>query len=273
VCAAAAVVELGAAAQGRVPRAAARGGSPAPALSAAWLSRLARLGRRVGSWGPSRDLDARLAAAGLAPRLRAADVMAAKVGAALVTPAVAAPFAAVLPGRVALTSLIAAACGGFLAPDLWLRRRAAARARAMGRELPDVVDLIRVAVAGGLPVSRALTEVGRRRRGLLAGELRAVAARVELGMPLAQALALLSARCPIGGVEALAAAVQRADRHGAPLAPALAAIAGRARAERARRLREQAARAAPKMQLVVALLLAPAVMLAVGAALAATVLG
>lgn len=61
----------------------------------------------------------------------------------------------------------------------------------------------------------------------------------------------------------------RADRHGAPLTPALAALAADARAARARAVREQAAKAAPKIQLVVALLLVPAVMLLVGAALAA----
>ena len=65
------------------------------------------------------------------------------------------------------------------------------------------------------------------------------------------------------------AALGRADRHGAPLGPALAALAADARADRSRTVREQASRAAPKIQLVVALLLVPAVMLLVGAAMAA----
>ncbi|MCW3050467.1 MAG: hypothetical protein JWO74_4751, partial [Solirubrobacterales bacterium] len=46
------------------------------------------------------------------------------------------------------------------------------------------------------------------------------------------------------------------------------ALAADARARRARALQERAARAAPKIQLVVALLLVPAAMLVVGAALA-----
>ncbi len=66
----------------------------------------------------------------------------------------------------------------------------------------------------------------------------------------------------------LVAALERTERHGAPLGPALAALAADARARRAQRLRERAARAAPKIQLVVALLLVPAVMLVVGAAMA-----
>jgi tight adherence protein C len=67
----------------------------------------------------------------------------------------------------------------------------------------------------------------------------------------------------------VSAAVRRAERHGAPLAATLAAQAAEARAERARRIREQAARAGPKIQLVVALLLVPSVMLLVAAALIA----
>jgi tight adherence protein C len=129
-----------------------------------------------------------------------------------------------------------------------------------------------VAVAAGLTPLRALGEVGRRRSGPLAAELRATATRAALGVPRADALARLKRRCPLEGVAALTAAIARAERHGAPLAPALLALAADARAQRAQRLRERAARAAPKIQLVVALLLVPAVMLLVGACLAAALL-
>jgi tight adherence protein C len=135
-----------------------------------------------------------------------------------------------------------------------------------------VAELLRVAVDAGLTPMRALAEVGRRHPGLLAAELRAVAARVALGVPRAQALDRLAARAPVHGVRVLVAALGRAERHGAPLGPALAALAAEARAERARRVRDRAARAAPKIQLVVALLLVPAVLLLVAAALAAALL-
>jgi tight adherence protein C len=162
---------------------------------------------------------------------------------------------------------VAAPAGAFLVPDAWLARRTRRRRRAMAAELADVLDLLRVAVDAGLSPTRALAEVGRRRRGALAAELRSVAARIDLGVPRAEALRALDRRCPVDGVAPLVAALLRAERHGAPLGPALAALAADARAAHAQRLREQAARAAPKIQLVVALLLVPAVMLLVGAAL------
>ena len=98
-------------------------------------------------------------------------------------------------------------------------------------------------------------------------ELRAAAARIELGVPRATVLETLERRCPAEGIAPLTAALLRAERHGTPLGPALEALAADARARHAQRLRERAARAAPKIQLVVALLLVPAVMLLVGAAL------
>jgi tight adherence protein C len=137
-------------------------------------------------------------------------------------------------------------------------------------EIADVVDLLRVAVEAGLPAGRGLAEVGRRCGGLLGSELGAAATRMELGATRAEALEELLRRCPGDGVTTLVAAILRADRHGAPLAPALRALAAEARAEQARRVRDEAARAAPKIQLVVALVLVPAVMLLVAAVMVQT---
>jgi tight adherence protein C len=228
---------------------------------------LARLGRRIGVPTAPGDLDARLAAAGLAGRARAADLMAVKAGAGAAVALAAAPVLATLPLRLTVLALPAVAAGGFLAPDSWLAHRARGRARRAGLELADVLDLLRVAVAAGLPTGRALAEIGARRGGLVAGELRGLAERLELGAPRTAALDDFHRRLPLPTVATLCAAIARADRHGAPLAPALAALAQEARAERARALREQAARAAPRIQLAIALLLVPAVLLIVAAGL------
>jgi tight adherence protein C len=233
----------------------------------ALLGALARVGRHLGAPAPPAELAARIDAAGAPAALRVADVMAIKAAAALLVLPVALPVAAALPGRLGPVAAVAAPAGAFFLPDLWLARRIRRRGRAMAAELPDVLDLLRVAVDAGLAPARALGEVGRRRHGLLAAELRAAAAQIALGEPRARVLARLERRCPAEGIAPLVAALARAERHGAPLGPALAALAADARARHAQRLRERAARAAPKIQLVVAVLLVPAVMLLVGAAL------
>jgi tight adherence protein C len=238
------------------PRAARRR-RPATAL-------LAGVGRWLGVRAP-RSLAARIGAAGL--QTPAGEVMAVKAGAAVAGLAAGAVLAPEVPGRLGLVMLAGLPVAGFFAPDLWLRRVTRARVRAVEAELADVLDLLRVAVAAGLAPKRALAEVGRRHAGVLGAELRRAAARSSLGVPIARALDELEARAPAAGVAPLVAALRRSERHGAPLGPALAAQAAEARAARAQQRMEAAARAGPQIQLAVALLLVPAVLLLVAAAL------
>jgi tight adherence protein C len=260
LCAAAAIAELALA-------------GPRAQAARTRLARLAALiggvGRRIGAPAPPGNLSRRLEAAGSPAGATVGDVMAVKCGAAAIALLGLVPLATALPGRLGPAALAAAPAGGFVAPDAWLRRRARRRGRAMAAEMADVLDLLHVAVDAGLAPTRALAEVGARRGGAFAAELRRAAARIELGVPRAEALEAMARRCPVEGAEALVAALARAERHGAPLGPALRALAADARARRAQRLRERAARAAPKIQLVVALLLVPATMLLVAAALLA----
>lgn len=269
--AAAALVELAALADARAARRGAQAGSRAETqlTSLRRLGRLAaELGRRAGvTAAPPADLAGRLAAAGLPARVGPGDVMAVKVGAALVAALAGLLPAVAAPGRLGPVLAVAVPVGAFLAPDAWLRRRARQRGQIMADELPEVLDLLRVVVMAGMPLSRAMGEVGHRCRGLLAVELGRAADRIALGVPRAAAVAQWRARCPIPAAGGLAVAIGRADRHGAPLAPALAALAADARADRARRLADRAAKAAPKIQLVIALGLVPAVLLLVAAAL------
>ncbi|HEV7772314.1 MAG TPA: type II secretion system F family protein [Conexibacter sp.] len=240
---------------------------------AAALALLARLGRRVGAPAAPRDLDARLAAAGRPLGLRATDLMAAKGGGGALGFALALPLGSLLPGRLGLLAPFALPLVAFFAPDLWLRRRTRARGAAMALELPDLLDLLRVALGAGLSLDRALAEVARRDRGLLAREWRTAAVEVELGVPRERALAGIARRCPCEGIVPLVRALERGARHGTPLAEALAAQAAEARAAHARQLAERAAKAAPQIQLVVALLLVPSVLLLVAAALLASFTG
>jgi tight adherence protein C len=258
ILAAAGILDLAAAHAAR-PRRTSRRRRPA------WRSLIARLGRRVGAPRGGATLAARLEAAG-AP-LAFEELLALKAGAATAAGLAVLPLAAAAPGNLGLVTPAAAAAGAFAAPDLWLRRRIRSRAAVMQAELPDVVDLLRVALEAGLPIRRAVAEVGRRHHGLLAAELRHAAALLSLGTLRRAALEALRRRVPAAGAAALIATLERAERTGAPPAEALAALAREARADAARERAEAAARAAPQIQLVVALLLVPSVLLLVAAAL------
>jgi tight adherence protein C len=244
-----------------------RAGSGGAALSVALL-----VGRRLrGRLRTPSDLPARIAAADSPAGLEVRDVLALKLATAVLGAPAGVLLGALLPGRLGIASMGAAPVAGFLAPDHWLRRRARSRAAAIRRELPAMLDLLRVTVQSGLSLGAALGEVGLRTRGPLAREWRAVGRECALGVPLSRSLERLSERAPLPEVAALVSALERAARHGAPLSDTLESQARDARAARRRRIQEEAAKAAPKIQLVVAGMLVPSVLLLVAAALVGAV--
>jgi tight adherence protein C len=222
---------------------------------------------------PLAELERRLAEAGRPGALSARDLLAAKTGAALVAAAGGLTLGTVVPGRLGLLVALAAPLAGFFAPDLWLARRRRERIAAVRRDLPALLDLLRVSVEAGVSLPEGLAQVARRSRAPLARIWGGLAAQVAVGVPLASALEAHRRELPIAEVEAFTGALMRATRHGAPLSGTLAAQAREARFARRRRIQEGAARAGPKMQLVVALLLVPSVMLLVAAALVSALSG
>jgi tight adherence protein C len=236
------------------------------------LRALAAVGRRGVRGRAPRELAVRIAAAGDPGGLAVREVMGAKLAAAALGGLAGSSLSVLAPGRLGIVLMTLAPAAGFLAPDLWLARRAAQRARAVRRELPALLDLLRVTVDAGASLTAALGEVGGRARGPLAAEWRAVAREAGVGVPLAQALGAMGRRLPQPEVTALIGALDRARRHGAPLGATLAGQARDARLALRRAVQEDAAKAGPKIQLVVALLLVPSVLLVVAAALASALL-
>ena len=112
-------------------------------------------------------------------------------------------------------------------------------------------------------------ELARCSRGPLATELATAVADMECGVPQAEALRALRERVPDAAVAALTAALERSRRYGSPLAEQLHEQAAALRRGERRRIEERAARAAPKIQLVVAMVLVPSVLLTIAAALIA----
>jgi len=218
---------------------------------------------------PAADLRARLTAAGQPGAFGPREWMALKAGCGV---AASVPSVAILAaggGRTTTLLALAGPLAGFAAPDFWLARAVRARSEAGVRELPDLLDLLRVSVEAGVAPMRAIGAVAAEFDGPLAAEWRRVAAAVALGEPQADAIAGMTDRIAAEEVRAFGDALVRSRQHGVPLAATLTAQASRARAAQRRRIRERAARAGPKMQLVVALVLVPSMLLIVSALLLA----
>lgn len=224
--------------------------------------RAARAALRLG-------LPDRLSRAGLESRLPLAAVLLAKLaGAALggLTALAAVPAA---PGRLSLLVAIGLPAAGFFVPDALLERQARLRSRRLLAALPDACDLLAVGAASGRGPAAGFAELARTGQGPLAAELRMTVAELSCGQPLSEALDSLRRRVPGNEIGALCASIERSRRFGSPLAEQLRRQSSALRRDQRRVVEEHAARAAPKIQLVVALVLVPSVLLMITAALIA----
>jgi tight adherence protein C len=215
-------------------------------------------------------VSARIARAGLAGRISAASLLAAKSGGAAAGALWALVLAPAAPGRMAWIVAAALPAAGFLGPDAWLERRARRRLRALRAGLPDALDLLAVGTAAGRSPLAGLAELGSG-EGPLARELAMLSAETSCGMAQSDALDSLRRRAPVREVAAMCGVIERSRRYGSPLADQLREQATALRGIQRRRIEEQAARAAPKIQLAVALLLVPSVLLMIAAGLLANI--
>lgn len=232
------------------------------------MLRLGRvLGPAIGRRLPApTDAARRLDAAGLAPGVTVADLGAVR-GAGVVVGLAGAAVAVSATGGAGIVLLPILPVSLMLLPDLVTGRRIRRRATAMLLVLPDTIDLLRIVLRSGRSVPEALARVGAHHPGDLGTELRRAAAEVRLGVPTERALIGLRRRCPADGSAELVALLLRAHHQGGAVTDGLQALADDLRARRARSAIDRASRAAPKVQLVVALLLVPAAMLLIAAAL------
>jgi tight adherence protein C len=173
------------------------------------------------------------------------------------------------PGRTSLLVAIAMPAAGFVLPDALLEREARRRQRRLLAALPDALDLLAIGSAAGRSPAAGFAEIARAGSGPLAEELRVTAAELECGLSLADALMALRERIPGSEIATLCASIERSRRLGSPLADQLRRQSASLRRDQRRALEEHAARAAPKIQLVVALILVPSVLLMIAAALIA----
>jgi len=175
----------------------------------------------------------------------------------------------VAPGRLSVLVLLGLPVAGFFLPDAILERRQRQRQRRLVAALPDALDLLAVSAGSGRGPAAGIEQLARAGEGPLAEELRLTVAELSCGLPLSAALASLRRRVPGSELATLVAAIERSRRFGSPLAEQLRRQATALRRDSRRAVEERAARAAPKIQLVVALVLVPSVLLMIAAGLIA----
>ena len=135
-----------------------------------------------------------------------------------------------------------AAVGGAAARDWWLSRAVVRRRERVEAQLPDVIELLALAVGAGQSPVAAIERVVALGNGELVEELALTLADVRSGTVLTGALDTMAARLDGAGVSRFCEAMAVALERGTPLAEVMRAQAGDAREATRRRLIEEGGR-------------------------------
>ena len=176
--------------------------------------------------------------------------------------------------RVILLTIMGAAIGSFI-PGYHLNKRAKNRQIDIGRQLSDVLDLLVVCVEAGLGLLEAIKVVGDETKAqelVIGYELSQVAAEVNSGASLGQALRSLADRSGVADIKPLAATLIQSEQLGAAIGPALRAISDSIRSHRRLYAEEAAQKTTIKILFPLVLMILPAMLLIIiGPAIVQTV--
>jgi tight adherence protein C len=151
--------------------------------------------------------------------------------------------AAVIAADIALGPGPGALIGATVVAAVWsqARRRTEIEHDELVAELPELVELLALAIDSGLTIRLAVEEVARHAEGRLGAALREICVDQWSGRAVAAGLEQLG--LSLGEpLRPLVAAMLDAERYGAPLGPTLARLGDDARIARRRRAEERSRR-------------------------------
>jgi tight adherence protein C len=169
----------------------------------------------------------------------------------------------VLLNAVAAFLGVALAAWGYFMPALWVAGRARRRRAAIVGDLPDMIDVVVLCTAAGMALEPALRLTSERLTGPCADEVAITLREMDLGAVRRDAYRGMADRVGIPQMRGLVGALIQAEELGSPINDALTRQAEILRSGRRQAVRDAAARTAPKVQLVVAMVMVPGALLVV----------
>ncbi len=149
---------------------------------------------------------------------------------------------------------------GWMLPSARLKRRIRARTDQIFKDLPDIIDMLAVAVEAGCGFDAALSIVCQHFESPMADELRLALQGMELGMPRREVLQELKRRTELDVVRTFVLALIQADALGIPVGRVLTSQATEIRSRRRAWAREKAAKLPVKIMFPLVLFIFPPIM-------------
>jgi tight adherence protein C len=128
----------------------------------------------------------------------------------------------------------------YFAPDLLLFSRGQERRERIGKELPDTLDQMTIAVEAGLGFESAMARAGKTGEGPLAQEIVRTMQEIQVGVPRTRAMRNLADRTEQTDLRHFVMAIVQAEGYGIPIADVLRTQAAEQRVKRRQRAEEHA---------------------------------
>jgi len=154
---------------------------------------------------------------------------------------------------------------GILMPRMFLQRRIADRLHLIQRQLPDVLDLLTVAVEAGLGFDAACDKVVEKMRGPIPDEFGLTLRHMRMGQSRRDAFKGMAERVDHPDLNAFISAIVQADQLGVSIGQVLRIQSEQLRDKRRQRAEEEAAKAPVKMMIPLVFFIFPNVGLVIGA--------
>ena len=164
--------------------------------------------------------------------------------------------------QMALVTLLTAAAG-YYGPDVFLQWRTQTRRDTLQRGLPDLVDLLVVALESGMGLDAAIMRVSKelaRSHALLAEEFYLAGLEVRAGAGRMTALKNLALRMNLDDLNGLVTMLNQSERFGTSLGEALRVQSEVMRLKRGQRAEEIAAKIPVKMLFPLIFFIFPSIM-------------
>ena len=171
----------------------------------------------------------------------------------------------VIKPNLALMGMVVGLIIGILAPNMYLQKKIAQRQHDIQKGLPDVLDLLTVAVEAGLGFDAACDKVVEKMRGPIPNEFSLTLKQMRMGEARRDAFKSMSDRVDNPDFNAFVSAIIQADQLGVSIGQVLRIQSEQLREKRRQRAEEESAKAPVKMMIPLIFFIFPNVMLVIGA--------
>ena len=205
-------------------------------------------------------VERQLAQAGLTGRRRASHHVAVQLGLTVACGVLAVPAWSAVSSPGQRLGLLLLPGIGFMLPSVRLKRAIRERSDAIFKDLPDIIDMLAIAMEAGSGFESAVSLVCRHFDSPMARELEISLQEMSLGTPRRQALQNLKQRTDLDVVRTFVLALVQADELGIPLGRVLKTQAIEIRNRRRAWAREKAAKLPVKILFPLVLFIFPPIL-------------